>query len=167
MKNISLIIIIGLTSTFFLTVTGFCFEEMRYLSKYEINIPTDQIVHRIAEYGLAKKKFVETQSGAGYDYDDADMKKISQNVDNFLKKHPEHIKISRNYSIDGSEAYEASVSYIFTDKELMQVNAYESGKQKFNKKIIGISYWQSYSACGHPTFGMQDDIYENDMTKTN
>ena len=49
----------------------------------------------------------------------------------------------------------------------MQVNAYESGKQKFNKKIIGISYWQSYSACGHPTFGMQDDIYENDMTKTN
>lgn len=163
-KNIRFIAIIGFSITLFLSYTGFCFEKMRYLSQNDIHrFPMSRIVSEIAEDGLAKKKFVETQSGGGYDYDDTDIKKIAQNVDDFLKKHPENIHINHNYSFDQSETYDVAVTYLFSEDEMDQINAYvtENGKQQFNKKIIGISYWQSYSACLDSTGGTPDYIYES------
>jgi hypothetical protein len=162
-KNIKFIAVIGFSITLYLSYTGFCFEKMRYLSEKDIQVPVDEIIRGIAVNGLAKQKFVETPNGGGYDYDDTDIKKIEQNVDDFLKKHPENIRINHNYSFDQSETYDVSVTYLFSEDEMDQVNAYvtENGKKEFNKKIIGISYWQSYSACGHPTNGMQDYVYDD------
>ncbi|MDD5159593.1 MAG: hypothetical protein PHI47_06045 [Sulfuricurvum sp.] len=163
-KNIKFIVVVGFSLTFLLSFTGFCFERMQYISQKDMYLhPMSRIVSELAEHGLAKKKFVETQSGRGYDYDDTDIQKIAQNVDDFLKKHPENIHINHNYSFDQSETYDVLVTYLFSEDEIDQINAYitENGKKEYNKKIIGISYWQSYSACGHPTNGMKDYIYED------
>jgi hypothetical protein len=161
-KNIKFIAVVGFSITLYLSYTGFCFEKMQYLSEKDIQVPVYEVVQGIAENGLAKQKFVETPNGGGYDYDDSDIKKIEQNVDDFLKKHPENIRINHNYSFDQSETYDAFVSYIFTEEEAKQINAHVQKKGGWQSvgKIIGISYWQSYSACGHPTFGMQDYIYD-------
>lgn len=162
-KNIKFIVVVGFSVTLYLSFTGFCFEKMKYLSEKDIHVPTYEIVQGIAEKGLAKQKFVETESGGGYDYDDVDIENIAQNVDDFLEKHPENIHINHNYSFDQSKTYDVSATYLFSENEMDQINAYvtENGKKEFNKKIIGISYWQSYSACGHPTNGMQDYVYED------
>jgi hypothetical protein len=141
---------------------GFCFDKMKFFSKEENIVRVDMIVMYLAEHGMAKKKFVNSQNVTAYNYDEADMKRIFQNVDHFLKKHPEYVQINRNYSLNPSEVYNSSVSYLLTPEEVRQVNMNQINPQsEFNRKIIGISYWQSYSACGHPTFGAQDYIYES------
>ena len=145
-----------------LNVMGFCFQKMKFVSKNEIYFPIHQLVIGIAEMGMAKKIFVNTESGTKYNYDKDDIEKISLHVDSFFKQYPESIRINRHYSLNQSEAYDVSVTYLFSKEEINQVNSFvkENGHKQFSKKIIGVTYWQSYSVCGHPTFGMQDYIYE-------
>lgn len=141
---------------------GFCFQKMKFISESEINLPIHQLVIGVAEMGMAKKIFVDTESGTKYDYDKSDIEKISLHIDGFLKQYPESIRINRNYSLNQSETYAVSITYLFSKEEINQVNSFmkKNEQKQFSKKILGIKYWQSYSACGHPTFGMQDYVYE-------
>lgn len=145
----------------------YCSKKNRALKENEIPIPINDLIYSIAStHGLAKKIVVMNH---GYDetvFDKKDIQNISSNVSKYFQKHPEYI-YKGHYKkdfLDRSEVYSVTLIYFYSDDEIDKVNNYlqQHWGNRPKKKIIGTSYWQSYSACGSPTFGMQDDIYDGD-----
>lgn len=149
---------------FILNITGFCFGQGRYISEEYYPPRKDYIINYLAKQGMAKNIYDNTDSRQ-YEYDKNDIENITQKVNMFFKENPKNIRIKRYRIFDTSEAYFSYIVYFFSPNEIEIINKYaqdENHFYKFKRKIVGISYWQSYSSCGHPTFGMQGDIYEGD-----
>jgi|WetSurMetagenome_2_1015567.scaffolds.fasta_scaffold569903_1 hypothetical protein len=150
---------------FILNITGFCFRQGKYISKEHYSPRKDYIINYLAEHGMAKKIYDDPDDNRQYRYDEDDIESITQKVNIFFKENPQNMRINRYQIFDTSEAYSSYLVYFFSPNEIEIINKYAQDENHFNKfkrKIVGISYWQSYSSCGHPTFGMQDDIYEGD-----
>lgn len=147
----------------------YCEKEKRALTEKEIPVPMYDIIRGIAEtHGFSKKTIkVIDENSSETTYDEKDMRDITNKVKKYFQNHPENITKShyKETFLDRSEAYSVNLYYFYSPDEIIKVNNYvqKNWRYKSEKKIVGISYWQSYSACGDSSFGMQDEIFENDV----
>jgi hypothetical protein len=146
-----------------LNFAGFCFQKMKFISTDEQIVRIDAIVSYLAEQGMAQR--LDTKDSSEPVFNSNDINKITKSVYAFFKNNPNNTVIKRYKILDTSEAYSSYTVYFFTSEEFEHINKklVNSNNSLTNTKaIVGISYWQSYSSCGHPTFGMQNVIYEGD-----
>lgn len=109
----------------------YCLKEKRVLIKKEIPLPLEALCHAMAsEHGVFK----------------------------LPSAFEEHSPLStvceyKKDFIDRSETYLVILTYYYSPEERPLL-------AQQGKNIVGIAYHQSYSACGHPTFGWHETLWE-------
>jgi len=77
-------------------------------------------------------------------------------LESFFRNHPKNISANDYHFLSFGERYYTYMVYFYPPSKIVK------SKDLFAKEIVGLSLWQSYSICGHPTYAMEEKIYRND-----
>jgi hypothetical protein len=143
--------------------SGFCFTKMQYISyeKFPTYLAMKMASNLATEQGITKGQRYIDKSKQNY-----------KSIKNYIKQYPQCRMINsppiKLFSIDNQfENFTSdALIYFFTEEEKHSINAYvrKAWKEPPTQEIIGYSYEEFYSVCGHSEGTMGEFIFQGDAT---
>lgn len=155
------LLLVGITGIYSWYDPNYCYEEGKKYTDadFKDGPSNSEVVSNLAYIYDLKRP-----SGSG-EFDENATKQLEEEVDEFYNKYPNYKRGGVDQKAEPEFYAFRSFQYFFPSEKLDRINDHlkkDGWGNRLMKRVVGYQYIQYYGPCGHISFGIADELYEDD-----
>jgi len=140
---------------YFMSYIGFCLKTMEF-RKASDNISYWDVISWVKEQNNLNG--IENNGSL-----------IRKEVEEYFQKNPKHLGADNYFSniFHAGERFSTTLTYFLPPSKVVKAKEPLHANNNLinvivDRPVVGVQIWHSYGVCGHPVYGMTDNIYKGD-----